>query len=754
MLRMGSWLQSKPRIASSTQSLTSLEEPQSLEDAMRSVMHIMNDDVEAAEAGLMKGHSTFHKLGMGVVAFIKATLGFEREIMKEASDRLGEAEVASSNDERHAQRDPASNHSTIYAPGTVFALCHAESQLMNAVVAVMTESLTESIKGFYKLRKAYITLQRILDSEESYLKERSTVSIDSARTVSSASLQSSKSKQTVEPPMEPPAASSNDSLLPPYSSTDASVVNDAQSRKNESNGSGNNEIDDFYDADETHDGLRTPATYTGHIETNPVIEKLNDLSLQDQMAAQDFAESQSTSSRPPTETATLNGSSAQEEDAWGKLNPIEAFTHSGANFCFGMLLVMMSMIPPAFGKLLYIIGFKGDRERGLRMIWEASKYQNIHGALAALVILTFYNGLIGFADILPDGDQDELEGYPRERLEALLAEMRRQYPKSYLWLLEDARMEAANGNLEKGVELLSGETQSPLKQVEALAMFEKSLDAMYLHRYELCADSFLKCIELNSWSHALYYYIAGAAHVELYRRFMTSDPKLAQKHAAKAEELLHEVPKHTGKKRFMARQLPFDIFVYRKLQKWEARASEWKVPLVDAVGVSPIEEMIYLWNGFKRMRPTHLEDSLAALAWSSSPSNANWSREELDEHATLALLRAVTLRNLGRFDEARDVLQKEILCHDRAAFKGPLKEDWTCPTAHYEMAVAYWLERDGSRGEGDQEKVAKCAEWLDKAARWESYELDARIGMKIVTAQDTLRKYNASASAPRLSATA
>lgn len=45
----------------------------------------MADDVGAAEEALSKGNSAFHKLGKGVVTFLKATLGFEGEVMREGS---------------------------------------------------------------------------------------------------------------------------------------------------------------------------------------------------------------------------------------------------------------------------------------------------------------------------------------------------------------------------------------------------------------------------------------------------------------------------------------------------------------------------------------------------------------------------------------------------------------------------------------------------------------------------------------------
>jgi len=252
-----------------------------------------------------------------------------------------------------------------------------------------------------------------------------------------------------------------------------------------------------------------------------------------------------------------------------------------------------------------------------------------------------------------------------------------------------------------------------------------------------------QCITLNNWSHALYYYIAGACHVELYRiAKFSKDASAAATHAAKAEELLKLVPKHTGKKRFMSKQLPFDVFASRKIEKWQLRADSWGYSFVDAVGVSPVEEMILFWNGYKRMRRRHFEKSLERLAWSDGGDNPTWGKEDVDERALLALLRASTLRSLKRFDEARRILREQVLCHDWATYKavGPKADAWPCPVAHYEMAVISWMEFVEG-GETDRGKLAECKEWIDKVAAWEGYDLDARFGVRVTTAKETMKKF-------------
>ncbi|KAL8949315.1 MAG: hypothetical protein Q9222_004571 [Ikaeria aurantiellina] len=632
---------------------------------------------------------------------------------------------------------------------------------MGAVVCVLNESLTESIRGFYKIRKAFMALDALLHAENKYMKGQSRNSIEGRKSIDS--LRSNTSKQSINGTS---AGLGNNStgakkqekpLLNVVRQKELATA--AQSRaspksQETSDGSKEDSDDDeeFYDVVESQEDIPKTETYAGHIEINGVTQDLAKQSL-------DFDSRSGIQDLPQMAISSDHQILDHDPDSEIFSNPIDVFVHSGANLWFGLLLVMISMIPPAFNKLLFIIGFHGDRDRGLLLLWQASKFHNINGAMAGLVLLGYYHGVVGFADILPEPvslkgpeaalSQQNVRGYPKERCEELLQDMRARHPKSQLWLLEEARMEAMNCHLSSALSILktSSKTKSPLKQVEALNMFEMSLNAMYIHDYSLCAESFLKCIKMNNWSHALYYYIAGAAHVEMYRRdklsIRSSEKKAAlQKHAEKATEYFRLSTKHAGKKKFMARQLPFDVFVTRKVQKWETRAKEWNVAFIDAVGVSPLDEMIFFWNGYKRMNKEEMQTSLENLAWSDTrKENETWVKEEKDEKAVLAVLRAATLRALGRWDDAVKCLQDGVLDIDRAELKGGLRDDWTAPSAHYERGAVCWMRRKEGGGKSEMEWVKECESWVEKAAKWESYELDARIGLKVATAQDTLKKY-------------
>ena len=678
-----------------------------------------------------------------------------------ASERLADAEASASTDHRRAQRDQHSYRSSIYPAGAEFALCHAEAQLMTAVVGVLNESLTESIKGFYKLRKAFITLDGILQAETKFMNGLPRTSRNSMRSVESFHSQKSvgSNKQTKAPENDPDLLRKHAMTTNASQEAEKGALDQKEKDLVCTSAEDDEEDDEFYDADEDHEIQAKPNTYTGHIEVNGTSKKAAENST-DSSVSSDWEKLTSPTSSPAHQTLD------QDPDSDIFSNPIDVFIHSGANLCFGLLLVMISMIPPAFSKLLFIIGFHGDRDRGLNLLWQASKFHNINGAMAGLCLLGYYNAIVGFADILPEptgsGENQSVQGYPKERCEALLVDMRTRHPKSQLWLLEEARMEAMNRRLEKAMSILqnAAKQKSPLKQVAALNMFETSLEAMYMHEYELCAESFIKCVSMNNWSHALYYYIAGAVHVELYRLCkIRQDLVQAEKHANIATEYLQTAPQHAGKKKFMARQLPFDVLVNRKIQKWSSRAKEWHCTFIDAIGVSPLEEMIFFWNGYKRMDSAQLESSLERLRWSEMEENERfWKREEKDERAVLAVLRAATMREMGRWEEAESCLREGVLKIDKSELKGGLRDDWTGPCGSYEMGVVCWMRGKRARknkenGDGNEKKevvvdgksedewAKECEGWIEKAAKWESYELDARIGLKVATAQDTLKKY-------------
>nr|OQO22520.1 hypothetical protein B0A51_11060 [Rachicladosporium sp. CCFEE 5018] len=703
MKRMGGWLSAKTPVtlhSSASKSLTAVDEPYALQQALAAAAHIMNDDVDLAETELRKGTSPFHKLGIATTFFLRATLGFEKEVIEAASQRLAEAEESALEHQRRALRDPGTAHrSSIYPVGAEYALCHAETQLMSAVVAVLNESLTESLRGFYKLRKAFGTLWEISEAERIYLEKRG------LNRGSVAESKVSLAGSTV-------AASESSGVQTPRS-------------KRDSDSEDEDEDLEFVDADEGVDDLPTPtAAYQGHLDDL----KLNGLSLSDS----------DTKQQPPSQSNGIPSkpaaSSALDDLDFNTVtsDPIDLFIHSGTALCFGLLQLLLSMVPPTFAKLLSLFSFRGNRANGMRLLWSATRFKtNINGAMASLITLGFHNGAIAFCDILSS------DALPEERLRVLLKEMRTLYPKSKLWLLEEARVLSRDHELEKAIAITEGGEPSPLKQVEALRVFERSLNFMYLHRYEDCAKSFLHCIELNNWSHALYYYIAASCYVGLYRLAKAAgDAKEAKRCEEEAERLFKIVPAHIGKKRFMARQLPFDTFVARKLEKITARAATLSCSYIDAIGVSPLEEMIYFWSGYKRMPASQLEISLERLAFSTA--RPTWSQEQKDEKAIHSLLQATAYRFLGRVPEAIATLKAGALAQPMAALRTcPFPDTWTVPVGHYEMAVCLW-EAAGGEG-GDREGLRKCGEELAKCEKSEGYDLDARVGLKVTTARETLR---------------
>ena len=183
----------------------------------------------------------------------------------------------------------------------------------------------------------------------------------------------------------------------------------------------------------------------------------------------------------------------------------------------------------------------------------------------------------------------------------------------------------------------------------------------------------------------------------------------------------------------MAKALPLEVLSDRKVKKWQKFAKERKCALVEAVGVSPLEEMIYMWKGYARIKPELLAQSIKVLEWQppvDETGNVKSCLTEHDEKVLLAFLKGVLTRHMGDYTRAKEIFEKEVIAVDKATMKG---EDWVPPSAHYEMGVAIWKES------GLKEAKA-IHEWLTKCTGWESYELDNRLGMRATTALDVFKQ--------------
>jgi hypothetical protein len=387
---------------------------------------------------------------------------------------------------------------------------------MSAVVGVLNESLTESIKAFYRLRKAYIALDAILKMEEKFMELRD------------------PSREILPRSSDLPKAGAIESDSPSQSSGQGPSV--AQAIPTDEKG------------------------LAGSLSGLNVNEPASDVSG----------------------TSTPDGSNIITHDPDSDIfkNEIDVFVHSGANFCFGILLLLISMVPPAFSKLLSIIGFHGDKQRGLRMLWQASKFHNLIGGVAALALLGYYNGFVRYCDIMPDPTPGEgdVEGYPQERLAALLAEMRFRFPNSRLWLLEESRMKGANKDLDGALELLCSNNRSPLKQVEALCVFEKSLNALFLHRYDVCSDAFIEVRFPIIFLIRLYFFVTCALWTETeFRSVSTSTPGLVpctttSPDPATSYSTANASTKTPSKPRSTPQRPPSTSV---KPRRWQARRSSW-----------------------------------------------------------------------------------------------------------------------------------------------------------------------------------
>lgn len=734
-----------PSRTSSFMSVNLLDDAIALEEALRAMDMLMDDRIDEARKVLSDGNSTFFKLARGVISFIEATLGFEPEAIKKASEELYQAEEAASAERARAVKSNIKT-SSHFLPGLEYSVVHAEAQLLGAITLFLSESMLDTAKALLKLRKAYQTLNDV----HNQMKNSSVTSGFVNLPMAAASTPNLNSQILKEKP----------SMASIRTTGSMSSSSTGKSKKSKSQGN-----DD--------DGILTTESLK-----NPEIKERARLYHKTRLERYKLLNGTSQENENCIDQALANLDLNCTNEKRAGQEAVDEYIVSAVNACYGILQLIISILPPSVGRVLSIVGFHGSKNGGLELLWHSVENLNIHGAIGLLALLQYYDGPTQVTDIqlsgkpagansgsedpLPESDDILMSPAPdpddevatKRRLRVALRRALRHFSHGALWQLQEGRMEASRGNLREAIKIMDDTSRGPIhmRQVEGLMLFDKTMFIVTTHGYEQASKNFIKLIDLNTWSHMFYTYLSALCHVEIYRQFKISDPKKADEHKQLAVEALERAPGFLGKRKFMARTMPFDIFALRKLNQWKDSASKDDGHIIDAISTSPIHEIVYFWNGFGRMLPEDLEVAMQQLGYAAEPGTPyaqaaageslpkGCCPEIEDESLIRYLLQSIVLRYQGKVEEGYDLLKTKVLSQimydtpnkghyasglSKVQFYKKSRDPWVSPSAVYEAAVFEWTLHG-------KENVTKVRDYLEMASSYgDDYELSTRVGLKI-----------------------
>ena len=318
--------------------------------------------------------------------------------------------------------------------GAEYTLCIALSLMMSAVVSFLSESVVESLRGAYKLRKSYQLLHKLYDM---------ILEVDG--------IDSNGTTKVATPHYDSPEDSDDDFVDASDDLKDLATPT---------------QLSQSVEAMSLSEGeTKSEQISLGSTQTTPISSPSRRSSTIDRRASITTIETFHDIPSPPSDTITLT----------------DQTIYAGTLMALGSIMLLISLLPPSLSRLLSIIGFRGSRSQALSMLWKVSSYPSPFGSLATFVLGSYYGNIVQNSDIVSDeySATGGTGGATLERLHSNIMEVRRRYPASALWAVEEARMESIKGNLEEVVRRLSSlKVKSQMPQIESLVVFEGALYAL------------------------------------------------------------------------------------------------------------------------------------------------------------------------------------------------------------------------------------------------------------------------------------
>ncbi|QRW17672.1 mitochondrial outer membrane protein IML2 [Rhizoctonia solani] len=622
---------------------------------------LLNDDVEGAKKLFGEGDSPFHLLGLGVVDFLKAALGMEEDLMPGAVKSLTDAE-AGSKAAAKATRLAKGNAPSKYPIGMEHEICQADATVLLGLTQALSESYMGYLQCMYSLNSAHGKFSKMYKQ----VFPHGLGSYGTPAQTPSVSRKPSTANVAVSVPVsgtQTPASGT--------SSAASSIVNGKT-------------------------GASTPVI--------PVSKPSGGF-----LSRLTSKVTQSTPSLTPGPSD--NGVLVPE-------GPIEELIVAGAAFGYGLFNLVFSLLPNKVKKVVGFLGYQSDRRLGLEALHVAAGVENdVHSAFAAInisfsahflpylgsLVLMTYNGVV----LLLAGWQADEERIVRQYRDMLIS-VECKYPHGSLWILNRAKLERMTGNPDKAIEILR-EGLSPsramkFQQADALLMFELSWTLLADRQYEDAAESFLKIISMNSWSHATYTYIAAGCYLSI--------AKNKPEYKAKARSLLDSIPKLLERKKIGGKDLPTEVFIQKKIDFYKRKHVRRAGPgtendYIDSIAISPAEELaickilLIEIRGLDTNDKKSLEHALSDHAYHRAGSHReprcaiaacdHWidfstsGREPrldtVDELVVRDLLLGILYRAAGDYTLSRKYLEAVPLRENEVEGK------WTAQVAKFELAV-------------------------------------------------------------------
>ncbi|XP_032980510.1 tetratricopeptide repeat protein 39B-like [Rhinolophus ferrumequinum] len=385
---------------------------------------------------------------------------------------------------------------------------------------------------------------------------------------------------------------------------------------------------------------------------------------------------------------------------------IKTYRHlvGGVKFGLGVFNLMLSLVPPKTLKLLNIIGYYGDREVGLTLLYESASESHINNILSILTLLFYYNYIyVAFG----------VEVGSSSTTEDLFLIYLQKFPRCVILKFFHARLSMLKGHF-KNAQLILEECifiQNEWKQIHHLCYWELMWCHIFLQEWKPAYHYANLLSHSSRWSQAIYSYSKAMLLALLPSGFAKSVSEDMNSLFLKVDSL---------KIKFSGTSVPIEKFIAEKCQRY-GTTSDWFT-------AQPILEFIYAWSGFRVMsKKLHLISCwLSIIDKGEDFLRKNPNKEYgTDDMSLLNLMKGLCLKHLGKYSAAEQyfnsVIQKEKL----------LKYDhYLVPYAYYELGILHYLKGD----------YARATKNLDNIRNYKDYSMEARLQFRVHIALEQIAK--------------